>query len=277
MVLEIPATAMLAVMTLFLNGILLVSIGLTSVYIAKIHHETLNRPLFVIRKNNLTQLHRGIHKTHLCLKVIVTADDFGLTRSATDTVLQCFDNGSLTRVSIIPNGYAVEYALGEWQKRSGRLSLSIHLNLTEGKALSKPKDIPHLVDSRGNFKHSPFSLLVRTFFALPNKRRLIATEIKNELTAQIQRIRAHVSNASIGIDGHQHVHVIPIVFSEIFQLHKQYGFELIRLPYEPFFWATTSLRAYSVFGLGRHFVLNFFSRIIAKKYIKNNLPRTDFS
>ena len=49
-VLEIPATAMLAVMILFLNGILLVSIGLVSVYVAKIHHETLNRPLFVIRQ-----------------------------------------------------------------------------------------------------------------------------------------------------------------------------------------------------------------------------------
>lgn len=50
MVLQIPATAMLAVMILFLNGILLISIGLVSRYIEQIRNETMNRPLYIVRR-----------------------------------------------------------------------------------------------------------------------------------------------------------------------------------------------------------------------------------
>jgi len=43
---------MLAVMILFLNGILLVSLGLVALYIAQIHNEAINRPLFVVKKRS---------------------------------------------------------------------------------------------------------------------------------------------------------------------------------------------------------------------------------
>lgn len=50
LMLQIPGTAMLGMMILFLNGILLISIGLVSLYIEKIHSEAVNRPLYVLRK-----------------------------------------------------------------------------------------------------------------------------------------------------------------------------------------------------------------------------------
>lgn len=43
--------AMLADITLFLVGIVLISLGLMAYYIAHIHKETQNRPLYVVRKN----------------------------------------------------------------------------------------------------------------------------------------------------------------------------------------------------------------------------------
>lgn len=46
---QVPGTAMLAVMILFLNGIVLLSLGLVSMYIAHIHDEATGRPLYVIR------------------------------------------------------------------------------------------------------------------------------------------------------------------------------------------------------------------------------------
>ncbi len=47
---EVSGTAMLAIMILFLNGIVLVSLGLMSLYIGTIHEETMHRPLFVVRR-----------------------------------------------------------------------------------------------------------------------------------------------------------------------------------------------------------------------------------
>lgn len=41
---------MMAIMILFLNGIVLVGLGLVSLYIEKIHREIINRPLYVLRK-----------------------------------------------------------------------------------------------------------------------------------------------------------------------------------------------------------------------------------
>src|SRR3989344_3721426 len=68
--------------------------------------------------------------------VTVCADDFGLSRGITDSILQTVDEGPVTQVSVIPNGEAVEYALAEYRRRSDRLALAVHVNLTEGKPLS---------------------------------------------------------------------------------------------------------------------------------------------
>ena len=52
--LVVSGTAMLAVMILFLNGIVLMGLGLVALYIATIHEETAQRPLFVVRSTNVT-------------------------------------------------------------------------------------------------------------------------------------------------------------------------------------------------------------------------------
>jgi len=44
--------AILAIMILFLVGIILICLGLITLYIANIHKETINRPIYVIRKKN---------------------------------------------------------------------------------------------------------------------------------------------------------------------------------------------------------------------------------
>lgn len=43
----------LAILLLFLVGILLMSIGLLALYVANIHREVINRPIYVIRKKNI--------------------------------------------------------------------------------------------------------------------------------------------------------------------------------------------------------------------------------
>jgi len=47
--LTFSGSAILAVISLFLSGIILVCLGLTALYIAHIHQEVLNRPLYVVR------------------------------------------------------------------------------------------------------------------------------------------------------------------------------------------------------------------------------------
>lgn len=50
--LQFTGTAMLAVLILFLVGIILFCLGLVALYIARIHTEVMNRPLYVVRERN---------------------------------------------------------------------------------------------------------------------------------------------------------------------------------------------------------------------------------
>ncbi|MES2995137.1 MAG: glycosyltransferase family 2 protein [Patescibacteria group bacterium] len=47
---DVSPIGMIAVMILFLNGLVLICLGLTSFYIEKIHQDTVNRPLFVVKR-----------------------------------------------------------------------------------------------------------------------------------------------------------------------------------------------------------------------------------
>ena len=49
---DFSGTGLLAMMILFLVGVMLACLGLIALYIAHIHSEVLNRPLYVVRKNN---------------------------------------------------------------------------------------------------------------------------------------------------------------------------------------------------------------------------------
>lgn len=162
-------------------------------------------------------------------RVTVTADDYGLTRGNTDSILEAADRGALTRVSLLPNGLAFDYAATEYKKRSGRLTLAVHLNLTEGKPLSAPSEIPRLVDSRGYFKYSPISLLLATLFR--GSGAPVCGDIRRELKAQLERIRS--IGAPFSADGHQHVHMIPAVFRELLALAPEYRIRSVRMPHEP--------------------------------------------
>lgn len=50
--LDITGTGMLALVILFMVGVILLCLGLFGLYIASIHDEVANRPLYIVRKNN---------------------------------------------------------------------------------------------------------------------------------------------------------------------------------------------------------------------------------
>lgn len=50
--LDITGTAMLAMMLLFLVGVVLVCLGFVAMYIARIHEEVINRPLYIVKEES---------------------------------------------------------------------------------------------------------------------------------------------------------------------------------------------------------------------------------
>jgi glycosyltransferase involved in cell wall biosynthesis len=64
----INGTTMLAVMILFLVGVVLACLGLMSLYIAHIHAEVINRPLYIIRRNQTKPIPKEVE--HIAREVM---------------------------------------------------------------------------------------------------------------------------------------------------------------------------------------------------------------
>ncbi|MFC1745503.1 carbohydrate deacetylase, partial [Candidatus Riflebacteria bacterium] len=204
------------------------------------------------------------------MRLIIHADDFGLTRGITDNILEAYDSGTLHRTSIIPNGHAFDYAMGEFFKRKN-LKLSIHLNFIEGKALCSPHEIPLLVDKNGNFCHGFLSLVMKYFFSTSQIRNSLKRQIKKEMRSQLQKVlEAYPQWHTISIDSHQYLHLLPFVFIVLLELRKEFPISFIRIAREPFFLCLESfhdLKNYLGSNLIKHLLLNFLS-ILARKKLK---------
>lgn len=109
------------------------------------------------------------------MKLIIEADDLGLSKSITDGIVDGINGGYITSTNIMANmpfaKYAVEKAVGNNIK-----SVGLHFNLTVGKPLTKN---PLLTDENGVFLYN------RKQIENPN---LTYESVYKEMMAQIKQI-----------------------------------------------------------------------------------------
>ena len=155
-------------------------------------------------------------------KLIVNADDFGLTRAVTDAIIDCHNNGIVTSTTLMSNMPFAEYAASK-AKAFPKLSVGLHLNLTEGKPLVEPDKVDNLVDSGGNFWSGSKQLRNLQL----SKR--VEEQIYRELEAQLLRALDLGMNVS-HFDSHQWIQKNSMVRRAIIKLHKLYKIPAARTP-----------------------------------------------
>ncbi|HET9178357.1 MAG TPA: ChbG/HpnK family deacetylase [Terriglobia bacterium] len=159
-------------------------------------------------------------------KLIVNADDFGLTEGINRAILDGHNNGIITSTTLMANGMAFDSAVAA-RSTAPALGIGVHLNLTQGRPVSLPSRVPSIVTSESSFYPSP-GVLIRQIL----RRRVRLADIETELRSQIDK----VASAGIRIthlDSHKHVHLGPPVFSIVVKLAREYGIGCIRCPIEP--------------------------------------------
>jgi len=114
-------------------------------------------------------------------RLIVNADDFGFNREITDGIIEAHQKGVVTSTTLMANMPAAAYAV-EQSQACPDLSVGLHVNLTLGKPLSEPQHIPSLVRSDGQFLDRP------TFFRRANRGQLNSSELRREISAQLQQV-----------------------------------------------------------------------------------------
>ena len=159
-------------------------------------------------------------------RIIINADDFGLCDGVNKAVAQAHSDGVLTSATIMVNmpaaGKAVEIA-----KKLPTLGVGVHLNLTEGRPISKDTCIDRLLDADGQFAKSPIMLSLLSLVG-----HKIREAIRTELSAQIQWVIDHGLKPT-HLDSHKHIHAFPALFSVVCQLAGRFGIPAIRWPFEP--------------------------------------------
>jgi predicted glycoside hydrolase/deacetylase ChbG (UPF0249 family) len=136
-------------------------------------------------------------------RLIVTADDMGLSRATTDAIFEAFQHGIVTSASLIVNLPGADYAFERLRATPG-LDVGVHLNISGGFPITLARKIPSLVTSGGTF--FPFEILKRRLW----RGSVSSRDIEAEFRAQIRKMKDHGVTPTHA-NSHNHVHFHPLV------------------------------------------------------------------
>jgi hopanoid biosynthesis associated protein HpnK len=173
-------------------------------------------------------------------RLIINADDFGLTRGVNRAIIEAHRRGIVTSASLMSGGEAFEEA-ADLARQNPRLGVGVHLTLVNGRPVCGPESIPSLVTPQGRFFGSPFKFISRLELGLIN-----LDEVRLELRAQI--CRALESGIRVThVDGHKHLHIYPRLLEIVLSLMMEFGIKRMRLPLERPALTAGSLNHYLVY------------------------------
>ncbi len=191
-------------------------------------------------------------------KVIINADDFGLTKEINESVKLGYQSGLITSASIITNTEHFYHAADVILPQIKNIDLGFHFNIVEGKSLTHPS---LLCDDKGFFNNSYVDLL----FKMNNKNVLL--QMEQEFEAQIERILKYHEISHL--DSHVHIHSIPSIFKLFIKMAKKYNIKYIRLQKEiPYCIIRKSINKKYMINIIKNILLNSFS-FINSKVLKN--------
>jgi hopanoid biosynthesis associated protein HpnK len=160
-------------------------------------------------------------------RLIVNADDFGLTSGVNRAITELHAAGLVTSTSLMARAGATDEAI-ELAGATPSLGVGCHLVLVDGEPILPPEKIPSLVDARtGRFPDSLTAFLLRLFTG-----RIRAEEIEVEAAAQIAHLQqrgVHLTH----IDTHKHAHIFSAVLRPVLRAARAAGIRAVRHPFEP--------------------------------------------
>jgi hopanoid biosynthesis associated protein HpnK len=166
-------------------------------------------------------------------RLIINADDFGLTSGVNRGILEAHTSGVVTSATLMACGAQFGEAVA-LAAQAPKLSVGCHVVLVDGSPVLEAPRVSSLIANSGpRFRES----IIR-FAVFATAGRLDQDEIEAEVTAQIKKLQAsgiHVSH----LDSHKHTHMFPVALRGILRAARACGVRAIRNPFEPILFATS--------------------------------------
>ena len=151
-------------------------------------------------------------------RVVLTADDFGLSTSVNEAVERAHREGILTAASLMVAGDAAADAIRRAKSLPG-LRVGLHLVLVDGPVV--------LADELG-----PGHMLPNAQVRLAFRQLLRPRALRREVAAQFRAFAA----SGLALDhanAHKHMHMHPLVARALIAEGREHGLRAVRVPEEP--------------------------------------------
>lgn len=159
-------------------------------------------------------------------RLVVTADDFGLSLQVNEAVEQAHRDGILTSASLMVSAPAAADAIAR-ARRMPSLRVGLHLVLVEAWPTLPASKLPDLTDARGLMRADMGGLGLDLALKPAARRQLAA-----ETAAQFEAYRA-TGLPLDHVNAHKHFHIHPLIAGAVLAIGPRYGMRAIRVPREP--------------------------------------------
>jgi len=171
-------------------------------------------------------------------RLIVNADDFGLTSGVNRAIVELNQRGNLTSATLMAKATATEEAIS-LTNANPKVGVGCHVVLVDGESILRPRqDLVWLVDpvrTKGRFPQT-LGALLNLLYSRGGARSLrsssLTGEIEAEALAQIRSLQSrgiHLTH----IDTHKHTHMFPRVLRPVLRAAQAAGIRTVRNPFEP--------------------------------------------
>ena len=143
--------------------------------------------------------------------LIVNADDYAMSPGISRGILEAHARGVVTSTTALVNTPGAVEALAVARADTPTLGLGLHVNLSFGRPVLPPDDVPSLVGGDGAFFSGGRLLDAMTYFR--------ADDVRREVAAQFARFVQLIGRPPDHLDSHQHIGCLqPDVFAVMLAL-----------------------------------------------------------
>ena len=160
-------------------------------------------------------------------RLILNADDFGLTPGINRAIVELHRAGCLTSASLMATGPAFRDAV-RLAREHPRLGIGCHLVFVDGIPISHPWDIPTLLGA----DDKTFRPQALDFAQAALRHTIRPDDLAREAQAQIQTLQRAGLDVT-HIDTHKHTHLFPSVARPVLHAAERCGVLPVRAPFEP--------------------------------------------
>ena len=167
-------------------------------------------------------------------RLIVNADDFGMTPGINRAIGEAHQCGIVTSATLMANSQAFNGAVAmarSLAENKARFSVGCHVVLLDGEPVLPANRIGSLLQP-GLQNGIRFRVNLNDFVVASFRGKLQPAEIEAEATAQIERLQAAGVEPS-HFDSHKHAHIFPAVLRPLLRAARARNVAAVRNPFGP--------------------------------------------